>query len=327
MGHLLLLCMLLFISYPASLARYTTEPEFGSGEDGTGFASNTQSYEIVGSTTDNSVKNVNGTTTSLNFLETIKQFFKDYLLLVAVVGSLVALLIIIMCAAVIMSHRHKASAYYPSSFAPKEYVNHDDKNGGTRAFNEIPDKPLDAKVDEVVSSGNQLQADILNAAQNLKSPTKGGSIKEQKNCEEPQKICEQSQKENPQDAPSDKCPENSKAQEETPVNKVEEAPAESPEEAKPEGDSQKPPAEPVEQTKPIVDCQEVLPDPAQETQPASEPQETPAEAKPDVPSPPEENVSGKEEVNPTPTECETANNNPCESKESQQAPDTEPCGV
>ncbi|XP_018416427.1 PREDICTED: transmembrane protein 119 [Nanorana parkeri] len=326
MGHLLTLCMLLFLSYPASLARYTTEPEFGSGEDGTAFVSNTQSYDTVGSTTDNSVKNVNGTSTSLNVLESIKQFFKEYLLLVIVVGSLAAMLIFILCAAVIMSHRHKASAYYPSSFAPKEYVNHDDKNGGTRVFNEIPEKPHDAKVEEVLSSGNQLQADILNAAQNLKSPTKGGSIKGQKNCEGPQKTCELSQKENPQEASGDKCPESPKTQEETPGNKVQEAPAKSPEEAKPEGDIQEAPAEPKEETKPTGDSQEVLPVPAQETQPTSDSQEAAAEAKADVPSPPEEE-NGKEEVNPTPTECETANNNPCESKESQQAPATEPCGV
>ncbi|KAM5192598.1 transmembrane protein 119 [Mantella aurantiaca] len=361
MGHLLTLCMFLFLCYPVSLARYTTEPEFGSGEgDGTAIVSNTQSYDTVGSTTENSVKNVNGTTTSLNVLENIKQFFKEYMLLVIVVGSLVALLIFIMCAAVIMSHRHKASAYYPSSFAPKEYVNHDDKNGGTSTFNEIPEKPHDAKVEEVVSSSNQLQADILNAAQNLKSPTKGSSIKEQKNCGRPQKACEPSHKENPQEAINDKTPECSKTQEETPGNKVEEAPAEPlekvkptcdsqeapakpTEETKPIGDTQEAPAKPIEDTKPTVDSQEapakpseetkptgdsqeVLADPTQEIQPAGESQEAPAEAKADVPSTPE-GVRGKEEVNPTPTDCGTANNNPCNSQEPQQSPDTQPCGV
>ncbi|XP_072271442.1 transmembrane protein 119 [Pyxicephalus adspersus] len=324
MGHLLTLCMFLLFSYPVSLARYTTEPEYGSGEvDGTTTVSNTQSYDIVGSTTENSVKNINGTTT-LNVLENIKQFLKEYMLLVIVVGSLVALLIFIMCAAVIMSHRHKANAYYPSSFAPKEYVNHNDKNGGTSTFNEIPEKPHDAKVEEVVSSNNQLQADILNAAQNLKSPIKGGSVKEQtKNSEVPQKICESSHKENPQEASSDKTPESTKTQEEITVNKVEEVPAEEPEETKPSGDSQEAPAE---STKPMGDSEDAPANPAEETQPASESQEVPAEAKADVPSSPEE-LSGKEDVNPTPTECGTAINNPCESQESQQAADTEPCGV
>lgn len=327
MGHILTLCMFLFLTYPVSLARYTTEPEFGSGEgDGTAVVSNTQSYDIVGSTTENSVKNVNGTTTSLNVLENIKQFFKEYLLLVIVVGSLVALLIFIMCAAVIMSHRHKASAYYPSSFAPKEYVNHDDKNGGPRAFNEIPEKPHNEKVEEVVSSSNQLQADILNATQNLKSPIKGCSIKEQKNCEGSQKTCNLSHKENPQEATSEKSPESSKPQEETPGNKVEEAPTGLPEEAKPIDNSQEAPAEPIEETEPTSDSQEVLADPTQEAPPAGESLEAPAEAKADVPSPPEE-ASGKEEVNPTPAECGTATNNPCEIQESQQAPDTQPCGV
>ncbi|CAI9568261.1 unnamed protein product, partial [Staurois parvus] len=92
MAHFLTLCVLLFLTYSVSLARYTTEPEYGSGaDDGTVIVSNTQSYDIVGSTTENSVKNVNGTTTSLNVLENIKQFFKEYMLLVIVVGSMVAL--------------------------------------------------------------------------------------------------------------------------------------------------------------------------------------------------------------------------------------------
>lgn len=325
MGYLLTLCLFLFLSYPVSLARYTTEPELGSGEeDGTAIVSNTQGYDIVGSTIENSTKNSNGTTTSINFFENIQQFFKEYLLLVIVVGSLVALLIFIMCAAVIMSHRHKASAYYPASFAPKEYVNHDDKNGGARAFNEIPEKPHDAAVEEVVSSSNQLQTDILNAAQNLKSPSKGCSIKEQNNCGVPQKTCEISHKETPQKTTSDKSPEVAKTQEETPGNTVKETPAKTPEETQPTCDSQEAPAEPAEETKPTGDSQEVPAGSTQATQPSGECQEAPVEAKADIPSAPD--VSGKE-VNPTPAECGTANNNPCESQESQQAQDTQPCGV
>ncbi|NXD28557.1 TM119 protein, partial [Spelaeornis formosus] len=101
-------------------------------------------------------------------LDGLVDFFKEYLLLVVVVGSLSFVLLFIICAAVIVRQKHKASAYYPSSFPKKKYVDERDKSGGARAFSEVPE----AGAEEPLDGGRQLQADILAAAQNLRSPCK-----------------------------------------------------------------------------------------------------------------------------------------------------------
>ncbi|XP_071428154.1 transmembrane protein 119 isoform X1 [Pithys albifrons albifrons] len=102
-------------------------------------------------------------------LDGLVDFFKEYLLLVVVVGSLSFVLLFIICAAVIVRQKHKASAYYPSSFPKQKYVDERDKAGGPRAFSEVPDK---VPGEEPLDGGRQLQADILAAAQSLKSPHK-----------------------------------------------------------------------------------------------------------------------------------------------------------
>uniref|UniRef100_A0A8B9CXF2 Transmembrane protein 119 n=1 Tax=Anser brachyrhynchus TaxID=132585 RepID=A0A8B9CXF2_9AVES len=96
----------------------------------------------------------------------------EYMLLVVVVGSLAFVLLFIICAAVIVRQKHKASAYYPSSFPKKKYVDQRDKAGGTRAFSEVPEKAPDPGAEEPLDCSRQLQADILAAAQSLKSPPK-----------------------------------------------------------------------------------------------------------------------------------------------------------
>lgn len=103
-------------------------------------------------------------------LDGLVDFFKEYMLLVVVVGSLAFVLLFIICAAVVVRQKHKASAYYPSSFPKKKYVDQRDKAGGPREFAEVPEKAPDPEAEEPLDGNQQLQADILAAAQNLRSP-------------------------------------------------------------------------------------------------------------------------------------------------------------
>lgn len=105
-------------------------------------------------------------------LEGLKDFFRQYILLIAVVGSLVFLLMFIVCAALITRQKHKATAYYPSSFPKKKYVDQSDRAGGPRAFSEVPDRAPAGRPEEALDSSQQLQADILAATQSLRSPAR-----------------------------------------------------------------------------------------------------------------------------------------------------------
>lgn len=107
-----------------------------------------------------------------NFLDGIADFFQQYVMLIAVVGSLAFLLMFIVCAALITRQKHKATAYYPSSFPKKKYVDQSDRAGGPRVFSEVPDRAPDSRSEEALDSSQQLQADILAATQNLKSPAR-----------------------------------------------------------------------------------------------------------------------------------------------------------
>ncbi|XP_027779213.1 transmembrane protein 119 [Marmota flaviventris] len=107
-----------------------------------------------------------------SLLEGIADFFRQHAMLLAVVGSLTFLLLFIVCAALITRQRHKATAYYPSSFPRKKYVDQSDRAGGPRAFSEVPDRAPDGRPEEALDSSQQLRADILAATQNLKSPAR-----------------------------------------------------------------------------------------------------------------------------------------------------------
>ncbi|MEE6509587.1 hypothetical protein FKM82_026925 [Ascaphus truei] len=186
MGFPVTLCVFLVFTTPLCLARYTpseTEDRTGSGDGEVPAVSPTESRELIRLTTEGLGAYPNGTSTSLNILNNIVQFLKEYMLLIIV----------------------------------KEYVNHDDMSGGAKAFNEIPEKAQDAKAEEVVDSTKQLQVDILNAAQNLKSPTKATSPKEDPKIPEETKGTQEGTVKDMEVAPS------GKTQEESPSEKIEES--------------------------------------------------------------------------------------------------------
>ncbi|NXI34838.1 TM119 protein, partial [Galbula dea] len=152
-------------------------PEAGGSGDGEELPSAVPPLGRVTPGSSPTVGDVLGTTVTNSsapggLLDGLVDFFKEYMLLVVVVGSLAFVLLFIICAAVIVRQKHKASAYYPASFPKKKYVDPRDKAGGARPFSEVPEKAPDPGAEEHLNCNQQLQADILAAAQNLKSPPK-----------------------------------------------------------------------------------------------------------------------------------------------------------
>ncbi|NXQ89491.1 TM119 protein, partial [Nyctibius grandis] len=173
MGTWLLVLMAVAPARPAAPRHAAVLPDGGGSGDGEEVSAVPPILRVTPVTGPTVAGDAAGTTVTNSsapggMLDGLVAFFKEYMLLAVVVGSLAFVLLFIICAAVIVRQKHKASAYYPSSFPKKKYVDQRDKTGGARAFTEVPEKVPDPGAEEPLNSS--LQADILAAAQNLKPP-------------------------------------------------------------------------------------------------------------------------------------------------------------
>uniref|UniRef100_A0A1A7WS29 Transmembrane protein 119b n=1 Tax=Iconisemion striatum TaxID=60296 RepID=A0A1A7WS29_9TELE len=107
-----------------------------------------------------------------DFPKQLMAILGENMLLILVANSLVFLAFLIICGAVCMSRRHKVNSYYPSSFPSKMYVDHTDKTGGAKPFNEVQERASPEQDHEPVDSHKQLQAEIMRAASSLRTPNK-----------------------------------------------------------------------------------------------------------------------------------------------------------
>uniref|UniRef100_A0A3Q3FSZ8 Transmembrane protein 119b n=1 Tax=Labrus bergylta TaxID=56723 RepID=A0A3Q3FSZ8_9LABR len=87
------------------------------------------------------------------FLNQVRSFLEENMLLILVACSFILLFLFIICGAIFMSRRRKVNAYYPSSFPSKMYVDHKDKTGGAKLFNEVPEKAKTQRTQTLVRNG------------------------------------------------------------------------------------------------------------------------------------------------------------------------------
>lgn len=110
-----------------------------------------------------------------DFMSQAVSFLEENMFLILVWCSLAILTFLIVCGAIVMSHRRKVNAYYPSSFPSRMYVDQRDKAGGTKFFNEVPERAAPRQQAEPLDSHKELQAAIMKAAKNLRTPSKAAA--------------------------------------------------------------------------------------------------------------------------------------------------------
>ncbi|GCB79138.1 hypothetical protein scyTo_0018708 [Scyliorhinus torazame] len=98
-------------------------------------------------------------------------FIHQHMSLIIIAGVLLILLIVIVCTVILVKQNYNASAYYPSSYPKKKYVDEQDRGGSAKTFNEIPEKVNEETKEDGESSSKQLEADIRTATHNLKKKT------------------------------------------------------------------------------------------------------------------------------------------------------------
>ncbi|XP_044031011.1 transmembrane protein 119b [Siniperca chuatsi] len=166
--HLIGLCVVFCTSSSSAtpLPLYSSL-EGSAGEEEPAFFLPTRNWSSEYQTTP-----VGPTHVETDFLSQVVNFLEENMLLFLVSATFILLVFLIICGAIFMSRRRKVNAYYPSSFPSKMYVDLRDKTGGTKPFNEVPEKPAPEQESEPVDSHKQLQADIMRAAKSLRTPNK-----------------------------------------------------------------------------------------------------------------------------------------------------------
>ncbi|TKS84494.1 Transmembrane protein 119 [Collichthys lucidus] len=189
--HLIGLCGVFCISHSsATPLPFYNFPEGSTDEEE--FSNFTSFVPISNSSSEYETTPVGPTHVESDFLGQVVNFLEENMLLILVAGSFILLVFLIICGAIFMSRRRKVNAYYPSSFPSKMYVDHRDKTGGAKPFNEVPEKPAPEQQSEPVDSHRQLQADIMRAAKSLRTPNK--SVDAAEGSDSTQKEADQSPK-------------------------------------------------------------------------------------------------------------------------------------